>query len=97
MDPIYWCLPLFALAVLIAMVPVLYGTIKHEKWEEAHAVFQVRGGAEVPTASPEQISGVPEPSAIEASLEHVRADALALLRRIEDLTERVASEPARTS
>lgn len=96
MDPIYWSLPLFALAVLVATVPVLYGTIKHEEWEKAHAVFRVSDGAGVPSASPERTSGVPEIS-VQASLEHARADALALLRRIEELTERVGGVPARNS
>jgi hypothetical protein len=88
MGPIYWLLPLFALAVLIAVLPVLIGTMRHEHWERNHLALQEQQLAELSGEGSVTHSGVSEDS-LRESLERAKSDAVELVRRIEHLTERV--------
>lgn len=87
-DPIYWLLPLFVLAVLIAVLPVLIGTMRHDHWESEHLALQEQQLAELSGEGSVSRSGILEDPLAE-SLESARSDALELVRRIEHLTERV--------
>lgn len=87
MGPIYWLIPLFALAVIIAVLPVMMGTMRHDHWEKEHLALQEQQVAELSGERPVSHSGSSEYS-LRESLERARSDALELVRRIEHLTER---------
>ena len=84
----YWLIliPLVLVAVAIGVVPVLYGTLKHEHWEQNEATRKER------QRSGEIVDSVDAPRAQQSDLHHALADARsearALLLRIEHL-ERV--------
>jgi hypothetical protein len=84
MSAVSWYIPLYVLAVAIAVVPVAYGTIKHRQWEEAEAAHP---------AAPTHHEA-PKVSHIGPRLEEARHEALALLERLEHLQKFVAREEA---
>ena len=88
MDLIYWLVPLFVLAVVIAVIPVLLGTVRHENWEKDHLALQKQQLAELygdDSGSHSNGSEVP----LNEALQRAKSDALELVSRIEHLTERV--------
>jgi hypothetical protein len=88
MAGMYWLIliPLVLVAVAIGVVPVLYGTLKHEHWERNEATRKER------QRSGEIVDSVDAPrvqrSDLHLALQDARAEARALLLRIEHL-ERV--------
>jgi hypothetical protein len=81
MTLVYALIPVCLLALAIAVVPVLYGTHRHHRWEERERSGQ-------PSASP-GLAGA-EPVVAETphggyTIEQVRHETLALVRRIEHL------------
>ena len=88
MTIFYWLIPLFVAAVAIAVVPVLYGTLKHADWEKREAALKERQRTQVIAIDPDGSARVPE-SHVHVALQDARAEAVALLRRIEHLTDRV--------
>ncbi|MGD0593648.1 MAG: hypothetical protein ABSB54_08225 [Acidimicrobiales bacterium] len=92
MAVLYWSIPLFVLAVAIGTVPVLYGTLKQERWEEAeYATYAQREAAAL-------VETVPVPVVAEASaarrLQLAHDEATVLLARLEELREIVAAHEA---
>ena len=91
MADMYWLIlvPLVVVAVAIGVVPVLYGTLKHEHWERHEATLKER------QRSGEIIDSVDAPrvhqSDLHVALRDARAEARALLLRIEHL-ESVGSD-----
>jgi hypothetical protein len=88
MTVFYWLIPLFVVAVAVAVVPVLYGTLKHEEWEKQEARLKEQQRTRL---SASDTSGSPRASEddVDIALRDAHADAVALLRRIELLTDRV--------
>ena len=91
MTIFYWSIPLFVVAVAIAVVPVLYGTLKHEDWEKREAAFKENQRIQVIDIDPDESARVPDPH-VRVALQDARAEAVALLRRIEHLTDRVEGQ-----
>jgi len=91
MSLVYWSIPLFVVAILVAVVPVTYGTLKHQQWEEASlAQSSAAHYAAVRTHVP-VVAGVSDTS---STLEFARQEAIALLARLEMLRDFVAHEEA---
>ncbi len=96
----YILIPLFLVAVAVAVIPVLYGTIKHEHWERNEAALKEHQRSGVIAVDP-----VEYPQARRAhmhvALQDARAEARELLTRIEHLerfgaqTDQEAPESAR--
>jgi len=91
MTIFYWLIPIFVVAVVIAVGPVLYGTLKHEDWETREAALKERQRAQVIDIDPDGPARVPEHH-VHVALQDVRAETVALLRRIEHLTDLVEGE-----
>jgi len=91
MTIFYWLIPLFVVAVAIAVVPVLYGTLKHEDWETREAALKERQRTQVISIDSDGSARVPEHH-VHVALQEARDEAVALLRRIEHLTDRVEGE-----
>jgi membrane protein required for beta-lactamase induction len=89
MAGIYWfvLIPLFFLAVVIAVLPVLYGTLRHDHWERREAKLKERQQTEVVAVDPVEYP-IARAAHIHTALEDARSEAQALLTRIEVL-ERV--------
>jgi hypothetical protein len=88
MTVFYWLIPFFAVVVAVAIVPVLYGTLKHEEWEQHEATLKQRQRTQLRAAD---TSGAPrvQENEVDIALQDAHADAVALLRRIEQLTDLV--------
>jgi hypothetical protein len=85
MAGMYWLIlvPLILVAVAIGVIPVLYGTLKHEHWDRQEDTRKER------QRSGEVIDSVDAPRAhqsdLHLALRDTRAEARALLLRIEHL------------
>ncbi len=92
MAGIYWfvLIPLFFLAVVVAVLPVLYGTLKHEHWERREAKLKEHQQTEEVTVDPVEYP-IARASHLHTALQDARSEAQALLTRIEVL-ERVGSD-----
>ena len=91
MAGIYWfvLIPLFFLAVVVAVLPVLYGTLKHEHWERREANLKEHQQTEEVTVDPVEYP-IARASHVHTALQDARSEAQALLTRIEVL-ERVGN------
>jgi hypothetical protein len=94
MTIFYWLIPLFILAVAVAVIPVLYGTLKHQDWENREAALKESQRVRTTSVCLEGPAPVPERHA-QVELQDARAEAAVLLRRIEYLTERIEGEAPR--
>jgi membrane protein required for beta-lactamase induction len=86
MAGIYWfvLIPLFFLAVVLAVIPVLYGTLRHDHWERREANLKKRQQSEVVTVDPVEYP-IARATHLHTALEDARSEAQALLTRIEVL------------
>jgi hypothetical protein len=97
MTTIYWLLPIFVVAVAVAVLPVLFGTIKHKEWEEREAALKDRQQLQI---AGRDSAWEPDEPQVHVALQDVHAEAVALLQRIEHLSQRVdgaAERPERSS
>ena len=95
MTVFYWLIPLFVVAVAAAVIPVLYGTLKHQDWENreaAHKEQQQLQLAENDRNQPGQ-SGAAQ---VHVALHDAHAEAVALLRRVEHLAGQLDSDSERS-
>jgi hypothetical protein len=85
MAGMYWLIliPLVVVAVAIGVVPVLYGTLKHEHWERHEATLKERqrSGEVIDSVDAQRV----HQSDLHLALRDARAEARALLLRIEHL------------
>lgn len=91
MTIFYWLIPLFVVTVAIAVVPVLYGTLKHEDWEKREAALKEHQRAQLINIDSDGPPRVPEHH-VHVALQDAHAETVALLRRIEHLTDLVEGE-----
>jgi hypothetical protein len=88
MAVLYWSIPLFVVAVAMAVLPVLYAMLKEQHWQDRQADLVVV----------QEVFDAREPGAIGATadaghvLERARGEVVALLERLEQLRELVAGE-----
>ena len=94
MTVFYWLIPLFVLAVAVAVIPVLYGTLKHQDWEDREAPLTERQQMGTGVVFSRESSGIPEPR-VHVALHDAHADAVALLRHVEHLTQQIDRESER--
>jgi hypothetical protein len=90
MTIFYWLIPLFALVVAVAVLPVLYGTLKHERWELEEAAHK-ESQQKVISAVASGATQAQSPH-VHVALQVARDEVIALKRRIEHLSQRVESE-----
>jgi hypothetical protein len=85
MAGMYWLVlvPLILVAVAIGVIPVLYGTLRHEHWEQREAALKERqrSGEIIDSAD----AGRVHQSDLHLALRDARCEARALLLRIEHL------------
>ena len=91
MGVVYLSIPLFLVMVVIAVTPVLYGTLKHRQWEEAELAswaqpVSVRNQA-LPAPLP-VASEVPDPWPHKLGSHEEALAALARLERLRDYFEK---------
>jgi len=85
-------IPLLALGVAIAVVPVLYGTIRDPRWEEAHKPQPLGAAAVTETAA---APGDTEPAVTGSSrLEFAHREVEDLTARLDQLRNFLAQEEA---
>ena len=94
MTVFYWLIPLFVVAVAVAVIPVLYGTLKHQDWENREAALKEQQRVQIATFDTDQTPQA-RPSRDHVALHDARAEAVALLRRVEYLTEQIDRESDR--
>jgi hypothetical protein len=94
MTVFYWLIPLFVVAVAIAVLPVLYGTMKHHEWEAREAALKEDQQKQIESFHEE--GPVPAPQGrTHADLQDIHAEAVALLQRVEHITAQIDTESAR--
>jgi len=94
MGAVYWSIPLFVTVIVVAVTPVLYGTLKHRQWEEAEEASSAQGAAARHLGLRASVPVVAEISADRSTLEFAREEAAALLARLEQLRDFFAHEEA---
>ena len=94
MTIFYLLIPLFVVAVVIAVIPVLYGTLKHQDWENREAALKEQQQTQL--ADNERKTAPSRESHVHVALHDAHAEAVALLRRVEHLTEQLETESERS-
>ena len=94
MGAVYWSIPLFVAAIVIAVTPVLYGTLKHRQWEEAEQASLAQAGAAGHLGLRASVPVAAEVSDDRSPFELAREEALALLVRLEQLRDLLVPEDA---
>ena len=94
MGAVFWSIPLFFAVIVVAVTPVLYGTLKHRQWEEAEEASSAQGAAARHLGLRAPVPVVAEISADRSTLEFAREEAAALLARLEQLRDFFAHEEA---
>ena len=94
MDALYWSIPLCVAAIVIAVTPVLYGTLKHRQWEEAEDASLALAAAAGHLGPRASVPIVVEVSDDRSTLEFDREEARALVARLEQLRDFFAHEEA---
>lgn len=91
MAAIYLSIPLFVVMILVAVMPVLYGTLKHRQWEEAELTNSAQRvsvtNQAMPPLMPLTPASVPGPRKLGA-----RDEAIAALARLEQLRDYFETE-----
>lgn len=87
MSVIYWSIPLYLLAIAVAVVPVAYGSVKHQQWAEAAERIET-----VPLVPATDVPSSAAVAAAPTGQELSYDEALALISRLEQLSERWAPE-----
>jgi hypothetical protein len=91
MAAVYVSIPLFVVMILVAVMPVLYGTLKHRQWEEtelASSANQVSvGNRATLTPMPVTAASAPGPHKLGS-----RDEAIAALARLEQLRDYFETE-----
>ncbi len=95
MTVFYLLIPLFAVAVAVAVLPVLYGTLKHQNWENREAALTEQQQTQIADSDRDQPAPTRE-SRVHVALHDAHAEAVALLRRVEHLTEQLETESERS-
>ncbi len=95
MTVFYLLIPLFVVAVAVAVIPVLYGTLKHQDWENREAALKEQQRAQIADIDRDEPAQTGA-SHVHVALHGVHAEAVALLRRVEDLNEQLDSESERS-
>ena len=97
MTVFYFLIPLFAVAVAVAVLPVLYGTLKHQDWEKREAALTEQQQTQI--ADNDTDSDQPaqtRESRAHVALHDAHTEAVALLRRVEHLREQLETESERS-
>jgi len=95
MTVFYWLIPLFVVAVVVAVIPVLYGTLKHQDWENREAALKEQQQTQIADIDRDESAHTRE-ARVHVALHDAHAEAVALLRRVEHLTEQLDSESERS-
>jgi len=94
MTVFYWLIPLFVVAVAVAVIPVLYGTLKHQDWENQEAAHKEKQQVQIRSYDRREPSRIGGPR-VEVALHDAHTEAVALLRRVEHLTNQIDRETER--
>jgi hypothetical protein len=87
MGAVYLSIPLFLVMIVIAVTPVLYGTLKHRQWEEAELASWAQPVSARRQAVP---ASIPITTEVPDSGPHkpgTREEAMAALARLERLRD----------
>jgi hypothetical protein len=91
MAVFYWFIPLFVLVTALAVLPVLYGSVKNHRWEHHHhaQAQAARAAQQAQTARQATDGPTRVPVAVEAASDHTlsaedSAEWLALRSQLED-------------
>ena len=87
MGAVYWSIPLFIAVIIVAVMPVLYGTLKHRHWEEAEEASLARAAAAGQLAAPASVPASALTSHDHSTLDAARKEAIELLARLEQLRD----------
>lgn len=87
MGAVYWSIPLFVVMIIIAVTPVLYGTLKHRQWEEAEEASLARAAAAGQLVAPASVPAGALTSHDHSTLDAAREEAMELLARLEQLRD----------
>jgi putative exporter of polyketide antibiotics len=87
MGAVYWSIPLFIAVIILAVMPVLYGTLKHRQWEETEEASLARAAAAGQLAAPASVPAAALTSHGPSTLDAAREEAMALLVRLEQLRD----------
>jgi len=94
MGAVYWSIPLFVVVVIVAVTPVLYGTLRHRQWEEAEQGSVARVVSARNQADQTRVPVVEKAPDDSSHFEMARQEAAALLERLEQLRAFFAPEEA---
>ncbi|MGO9964054.1 MAG: hypothetical protein ACLPUG_11565 [Acidimicrobiales bacterium] len=78
---------MFAVATIVAVAPVLYGTLRHRQWEEAEQASLAQGVSTREHAQRSSVPVVDKNSDDRSHFETARLEAVALLERLEELRD----------
>jgi hypothetical protein len=94
MGAVYWSIPLFVMAIIVAVTPVLYGTLRHRQWEEAEQASVARAVSARDQLYQTRVPVVERAPDDASPFEMARQEAAALLERLEQLRAFFAPEEA---
>ena len=89
MSIVLWCIPLYVLAIAIAIAPLLHGSLSLKRWEQEHVASTFASALSLLEEGPMSNSTDAETSW--ARLDHARSEALSLLGRLEELKVELTS------
>jgi hypothetical protein len=94
MGAVYWSIPLFVVVIMVAVIPLLHGTLKHRQWEEAEQASWAQATAAGHLGLRASVPVAAEVSDDRSPFELAREEARALLVRLEQLRELLVPEDA---
>ena len=87
LGAVYLSIPLFIAVIIIAVTPVMYGTLKHRQWEDTEEASLARAAAAGQLAAPASVPAAALTFHDHSTPDAAREEAMTLLARLEQLRD----------